>query len=141
MMLGLAAPQYYQRQLKMRSFNRCWMQLIRGLVLAKNNSYVYSDNCATLLNIPNPFKDNIPGRYWWLRFINRHPEVKLRKPEPLSGVLACNMNPTTVGNYFISLRDVPLKNDLLDKPQYIWNADETSICFQQADESGCPIWH
>ena len=82
------------------------------------------------MNIPNPFKDNIPGRYWWLGFINRHPEVKLRKPEPLSGVRAPNMNPATVCNYFISLHDVLLKNDLLDKPQYIWNADEMSICFQ-----------
>ena len=34
-------------------------------------------------------------------------------------------------DYFRSLHDVLLQNDLLDKPQYTWNADETSICFQQ----------
>ena len=44
------------------------------------------------------------------------------------------MNSTTVGIlfYLISLRDVLSKIDLLDsldKPQYMWNADETSICF------------
>ena len=129
MMLGLAAPLYYPRH-EDEIVQQVLDAANQGFGIGQKQLLYKVEQLYRTIYIPNPFNDNIPGRYWWLGFINRHPEVKLRKTEPLSGVRARNMNPTTVGNYVISLRDVLLKNDLLDKPQYMWNADETSICFQ-----------
>lgn len=71
------------------------------------------------------FKNGIPGKDWWYAFAKRHPEISLRKPEKLETSRARMMNKVVVQKYFDELSEVITKLNLLDKPEFIWNADET----------------
>ena len=82
--------------------------------------------CSTR-NLKTPFTDGKPGKDWWAGFLKRHPEVKLRKPEPLTTVRSRMMNGVIVGQYLLDLQSLMSKLGLTNKPNLVWNADETGI--------------
>jgi hypothetical protein len=45
-------------------------------------------------------------------------------------IRARGLNPVKTGNYFIDLADILNKNDLLHKPQTIWNMDEKGVSME-----------
>lgn len=71
----------------------------------------------------NVFKNNIPSDDWWRGFRSRHPEISLRKPEPLSTMRSRMMNRVVVSNYFSELLHLISHHSLT--PDLIWNMDET----------------
>ena len=76
----------------------------------------------------NPFRDNIPGRAWWVGFLRRHPDLVLRKPEHLQLVLAQAATSEIIDHWFTQcLKPVLEQLDLFDKPHNIFNADETGF--------------
>ena len=82
------------------------------------------------LKLKTPLKKNVPGKDWWEGFTKRNPSVTLRTPEKLTSIRARGLNPVTTGNYFIDLADILNKNDLLHKPQTIWNMDEKGVSME-----------
>ncbi|KAK3104222.1 hypothetical protein FSP39_025431 [Pinctada imbricata] len=76
------------------------------------------------------FKNGVPGKDWWYSFSRRNPEISLRKPEKLGNMRAKMLNPQKVNNYFDDLEKLVKELDLTNKPQFIWNADETGKQFQ-----------
>ena len=50
---------------------------------------------------------------WWEGFKRRHPEVSLRKPEPLSQARLNGTHPTLLRNYFEELKSTLIDNDML----------------------------
>ena len=76
---------------------------------------------------PTKFKDRKPGNDWWLGFLARWPQVKLCNPQSLPLESAIALNPSVVKNYFDLLHQIMTKYSLLDKPQRIYNADETAM--------------
>ncbi|XP_041363761.1 uncharacterized protein LOC121379282 [Gigantopelta aegis] len=73
------------------------------------------------------FKNGIPGEKWWRCFKKRHPDLRLRAPEPTAAVRHRAMNKTNVDGYFAKLEEVLERNGLQNKPHQIWNQDESGI--------------
>ncbi|XP_033761495.1 jerky protein homolog-like [Pecten maximus] len=78
-------------------------------------------------DIKNKFVDGRPGNDWWLSFIKRWPEVRLCSPQSLPRDRAIALNPNVVKNYFAMLGDILDKYGLKNKPERIFNADETGM--------------
>ena len=75
-----------------------------------------------------PFVDNLPGRDWWYAFLRRHPDISLRSPEQLQVARASCCNPQRLNKWYSDFEKFLKDNDIED-PDKIWNADET----------GCPL--
>ena len=69
---------------------------------------------------------------WWYGFKKRHPQLSVRRAESLSTARAIGMNRTVVHKHFDLLEETFHKYDLSQKPEMIYNADETglSLCHQ-----------
>lgn len=77
--------------------------------------------------ITNNFKNGIPGEDWWLRFAKRQ-NLSIKKPQIVeySRKKACDQ--FIIYNYFDLLNKTILELNLENKPNRIWNLDETSFC-------------
>ena len=67
---------------------------------------------------------------WWDRFRERHPHLRLRAGERLAYVRAVCTNRQVLDRYFDLWEDVLLKNNLKDKPNRIFNLDESGMPLQ-----------
>ena len=95
-------------------------------------------------DIPTPFRDGRPGKFFWKGFLTRHPEITLRKPEPLSGVRARAVNHDSINNYFHGVAELFQEYNFSERPNLVWNADETGISFSHTPSrvvarAGCSI--
>ena len=106
-----------------------------GFGISKSQLLHKTGLLCTKKGFKTPFTDGKPGKDWWRGYTKRHPEVTLRKPEPLSSVWSRNMNPRIVGHYFIAFHKI--LNKFEGKPHLVWNADETSICFEHQPVKVC----
>lgn len=75
----------------------------------------------------HPFKHERAGRAWFEGFQRRHPNLTLRKPQPLSYCRAASSNQATIDDFFAKLGAMYGRLNLISKPMYIYNADETGI--------------
>ena len=65
---------------------------------------------------------------WFQRFIERQPNLSLRKGDRTAFVRMDAMNRTAeLDNYFITLKSILVDNDLMDKPGQIYNVDESGM--------------
>ena len=64
---------------------------------------------------------------WWEGFKKRHPELVLRKPEPLSQARAYCAKPEILVRYFQELESTLLNNDIMNCPSLIFNMDESGF--------------
>lgn len=74
-----------------------------------------------------PFKDDTPGEDWYLGFMKRHPTLSLKKPEHLQKLRQDARNPFVVYDFYDKLQKVMEDNNLTNKPQYVFNADESGF--------------
>ena len=75
------------------------------------------------------FPKGIPGNDWWRSFLKRNPSISMRKPQSLQLARARNANIETVDHWFNNiLKPLIDKTGLLNHPERIFNADETSFC-------------
>ena len=77
--------------------------------------------------LPNRFnKDKKKaGKAWLYAFLSRHPNIKLRSPEPTSLARAMGFNRPSVEKFFSLLAETMEKNKI--PPDRIYNVDETGI--------------
>ena len=75
----------------------------------------------------HPFKNEKAGRAWFEGFQRRHPNLMLRKPQPLSYCRAASSNQETIEDFFGKLGAIYGRLNLISKPMYIYNVDETGI--------------
>lgn len=64
---------------------------------------------------------------WWASFSHRHPQLTLRKAEPVSVARALGTRAEIIQRYFDLLEKTLLQYDLLEKPASIFNMDETGL--------------
>lgn len=95
--------------------------LTRKEILQLVGQYV-TDN-----NIQTPFKDNIPGKDWFIEFKKRH-RFSIKKPQSVEIARKKACDPFLIYYYFKILKQTLQELDLTDKPQFVWNLDETSFC-------------
>lgn len=67
------------------------------------------------------------GPHWLQSFLERNPELSVRQAEGLSLARAQGLNREEVNKMFELLLQVLIEHDLLDKPDHIFNIDETGV--------------
>lgn len=68
------------------------------------------------------------SRIWFRRFMERHPQLSLRKGDSTAKVRMDAMaKQDELENYFKILKDVLEENQLMDKPESIYNVDESCV--------------
>jgi len=72
-------------------------------------------------------ESGIAGRVWFDGFMNRHRDIRLRKPENLSAARAMGMNEVVVKSWFDHYLNVVKDLGIEDKPERFWNCDETGV--------------
>ena len=73
-----------------------------------------------------------PSDKWFRKFVKRHPELAERKPETLDRSRGRMSNVTVVDQYFKLLQDTLKRLGIEDKPQQIFNCDETGWSGKEA---------
>ena len=76
---------------------------------------------------PNPFKDGKPGKKWWKGFLGRHPELSLRKPEPLEASRAAGCTKQKLAQWYADFEKFLEINEIADDPRFFWNANESGF--------------
>ena len=69
----------------------------------------------------------LAGYEWLNSFLKRHPELNVRKSEPLSIARASGMNHPVVDKWFSNLEASVDKLGIKNKPDDFWNVDETGL--------------
>ena len=64
---------------------------------------------------------------WWERFKQRHPQLTLRTPAPVSFSRAAATDSEVFENYFNLLEETLKANDIFDKPASLFNFDESGL--------------
>lgn len=78
-------------------------------------------------NLTVPFKNGRPGDDWWRNFKDRH-KISLKKPERLEGSRSRQAgDPFIVNNFFDLLGELIRDLGLENKPEALWNCDETAF--------------
>nr|XP_023016380.1 tigger transposable element-derived protein 6-like [Leptinotarsa decemlineata] len=67
------------------------------------------------------------GHHWLRSFMERHTELSVRQAEGLSLVRAQGLNREEINKMFELLLHILTEHDLLDKPERIFNIDETGV--------------
>jgi len=75
----------------------------------------------------NCFKKDIAGYYWFRGFMERHSDLRIKKPEALSAGRAAGMNQVVVNKWFKEYEDLLQKLQIKDVPGHIWNCDESGM--------------
>ena len=73
---------------------------------------------------------------WWESFCKRHPMITLRTSAPLSKSRAIASDPSFINEYFDILEETLLDNDLMDKPQLVFNMDESGVPLSPSGQRG-----
>ncbi|KAJ4449226.1 hypothetical protein ANN_00623 [Periplaneta americana] len=95
--------------------------LSRDEVLSVVQEYVEINGIKT------PFKNGKPGHDWFKTFWARH-NLTLKKPEPLEqNRRRATSDPFIIYDFYDKLEKVMSELSIFDKPNVIWNLDETSF--------------
>ncbi|XP_062586317.1 uncharacterized protein LOC134247943 [Saccostrea cucullata] len=86
----------------------------------------YAHSLNKKLHTKNENTDHLSNN-WFYGFLRRWPDLKLVKPQKLSMARAKNASPEKMKAYFKELSTILTKHELADKPNQIFNIDETGI--------------
>lgn len=96
-----------------------------GFGLSKSEVLDLIQEYVTRNEIQTRFKNNRPGDDWWIGFKNRY-GLSLRKPERMeSSRTRQSGDPFIVMDFFDKLLRAMKKLNLFNKPQCVWNLDES----------------
>lgn len=100
-----------------------------GFAPTQKNVRMLAYNLAETLGIKHTFnKDHkTAGKVWFSSFMRRHPNLSVRKAQGISRARTEGMNREEVKSYFDLLTSILTENNLLDKPNCIWNCDEIGV--------------
>ena len=71
-------------------------------------------------------KDKISNG-WWKRFVERQPEVSLRRADSTAHIHMDSVNKESISYYFDLLESTLTENSLIDSPGQIYNMDKTGM--------------
>lgn len=98
-----------------------------GFGLTRPQIRLRASRLAMSMKLKTPFRKGISGNYWLKGFMNRHPDILLRSPTPLTSVRARMLNIEVTNRYFDGLTAVIQSLNLQNAPKRIWNIDETNV--------------
>jgi hypothetical protein len=97
-----------------------------GFGLTRAQLFLKVGRLGRELNLRTPWK-LAPGKDWLYGFMQRHPDVTLRQPVPLTTVRARILNKEVTSNYLSALGNTLEEANLKESPYQILNMDEKSI--------------
>lgn len=125
----MGAPTVLSNEVEQRIV-KCLFELANvGFPITKNQLI---DNVASYLgnqHLPNPFKNNRPGRKWFQLFRSRHKSISIRVAENISKTRAA-LTEKGIRDWFTDVqRYLTEKNcfDAFNDPNRIFNLDETAV--------------
>jgi len=74
-----------------------------------------------------PFKYGRPSRDWYKSFVNRNSHIIHRRAETSLETCRAKLTKDKVDKWYSNYRDFVVKLGVLEKPQRIFNADETGF--------------
>lgn len=79
-------------------------------------------------NLKTPFKNNRPGRTWFLSFMARHPDLTKKRAEYINKARAL-ITEDKIRKWFEEVTELlgPEGCEVLKDPSRVWNCDETSF--------------
>ena len=104
-----------------RSMEKGGFGLSRSEVIEKVGEYVQKNNLKTR------FKNGIPGPDWFIAFRKRH-RLSIKRPQAVEMARMKSLDPFIIYDYFELLKRTISELGLENKPDQIWNLDETSFC-------------
>lgn len=113
----------------------CMESRLFGLTLDALRSLAFE--LAQRNGMPNRFNKTKKkaGKAWLYAFLNRHPNLKLRSPEPTSLARAMGFNRPSVEKFFSLITETMEKHKI--PPERIYNVDETGIMTVPKKRSKC----
>lgn len=88
----------------------------------------YAEEFADLLNLKSRFKHGKPTKDWYYGFVRRWKEkLKIMNSTHLEKLRADGVTEVTVDTWFTKLHTILSKLDLFDKPQQVFNCDESGF--------------
>ena len=75
------------------------------------------------------FKNNYSGKAWWLGFLSRHPDLKLKNAENLDLTRAADCNESNISLWHQQYKNLLLEYNITS-PEYICNCDESGFSLQ-----------
>lgn len=88
----------------------------------------YASEFADIMKLESRFKNGAPTRDWYYGFIQRwNHRLKIMNSMKLEIARAKAVTPNTVDGWFAKLHSVLSKHGLLNKPQQIFNCDESGF--------------
>lgn len=98
-----------------------------GFPLTRKEVAVLVSQFVRRNGIKTPFKDDVPGKDWLQAFQKRN-GLSIKKPQSVEIARRKACDPYIVYSYFNLLENVLTQLGLTDKPERVYNLDETSIC-------------
>ena len=71
--------------------------------------------------------DSEPTKHWFYGFLSRFPDLKMTQPKKREKARDDAVNEEVLHSYFDELGRTLDEYDIKNKPQYIWNVDETGV--------------
>ncbi|XP_020287527.1 uncharacterized protein LOC109856551 [Pseudomyrmex gracilis] len=101
----------------------------RGFGITPKNVRKYAFDFVIRHNLKHNFNTNakMAGEDWFHRFMQRNKEITIRKPESLSRARCNGMQEEKVRDFYKMLEKVIDDNNLWDRPECIYNQDETGL--------------
>ena len=96
-----------------------------GIGFGQKTVFRYAAQLAAKYKIK--FKSRRQSQKWWRLLKKRNNYMCLRRPEPTAAVQHMYMNHIKVEKYFKALESLLMKTGLADRPEQVWNMDETSV--------------
>ncbi|CAG4958326.1 unnamed protein product [Parnassius apollo] len=100
---------------------KCGYPLTKKEIIAMISEYIRRNGIGT------PFRNDVPGKEWFLAFRKRH-KLSYKKPQSVKIARKRACNPFVIYEYFDLLEKVTRELELGNKPEQIYNLDETSFC-------------
>ena len=88
----------------------------------------YAKEYVEIMNLKSRFSDGTPKKDWYYSFLKRwRTELKIMKSGTLEDTRAKGVTPDIIDGWFNKLYSIMKKLNLLEKPQSIFNMDESGF--------------
>ena len=100
-----------------------------GQLSTCNDILTYANEYVDIMGLKSSFVGDGPGKDWYYGFLKRwNSDLKLMRSSSLENARAKGVTEEIINGWFDLLYKVLKKLDLFDKPQKIFNMDESGFC-------------
>lgn len=126
--LGAGRPQALSAEAELDLENCIKAKARMGIPCSREEVIQITAEYVRLKNLQTPFRDGVPNNDWYYGFLKRHPSISFKKPELLQKNRQDARDPFVIYEFYNDLNQLIKDNDLNDKPEFVFNCDESGFC-------------